>query len=154
DREDKLLGGAGIRSGFEGNELAALKMRLNHDGGLLDVAEIRLAALIERSRDADDDGVYFFQLRGVAGRGKVAAVDELLNFRLRDVLDVRLSGVEGVDFLLIGVKAGDFVSGFGETQRQRQAHVAASDDSYFELGAFEKLWLSVGRHVFGRTPLV
>ena len=54
----------------------------------------------------------------------------------------------------IGVKSRDFVAGFGKPQRQRQTYVAASNNSYFQLSAFEELGLSVGRHVFGRTPRV
>jgi hypothetical protein len=76
----------------------------------------------------------------------------LLDFGLLDVLDVRLSGKEHLHFFRVGIKPGDFVSRFGEAQRQGQAHIAASDDSYFELGALEKLRFSVRWHDVKLAP--
>ena len=131
NREDQFFGGAGISGGFENDELAALQIGLNRDGGLFDVAEVRFAAFVERSRNTNEDGVGFLELGKIGGGAEVAAVDELLNFGLLDVLDVGFAGVEHGNFGGIGVKAGDFVAGFCEAQRQGQAHVTATDDRHF-----------------------
>jgi hypothetical protein len=69
------------------------------------------------------------------------------------VLDVRFSGIQHRDFLGIGVEAGDLVSSFRETQRQRQTYVTATDDAYLELSTLKKLWLSIDGHEKKRTPL-
>ena len=81
------------------------------------------------------------------------ADDKLLDLVLGDVLDVRAAGIEHVDFVRVGVESGDFVAGFGKAQSQRQANVAAADDSYFELGAFEELGFSFDGHGSSRTPV-
>jgi hypothetical protein len=49
----------------------------------------------------------------------MAAVYELLDFGLRDVLNVRFSGVEHAYFFGIGVEAGDLVAGFREAEGER-----------------------------------
>ena len=89
--KDKFLGGAGIGGGLENDELALLQVRLDGQGGIFDVAQIGLATLIERSGHADDDGVGVLETRKVGGGAEMLAVDELLDFGLRDVLDVRLA---------------------------------------------------------------
>src|SRR5207302_10329049 len=81
------------------------------------------------------------------------ADDKLLDLVLGDVLDVRAAGIEHVDFVRVGVESGDFVAGFGKAQSQRQANVAAADDSYFALGAREELGFSFDGHGSSRTPV-
>ena len=61
----------------------------------------------------------------------MAAVDELLDFGLLDMLNVGLAGIQHGDFRGIGVKAGDLVARFGKTERQGQTYVTASDNSNF-----------------------
>jgi len=128
-------------------------MGINRNGGLLDVAQIGFAALIERRGNADEDGVGFLQLLEIVGRAEMPAVDELLDLVPRNVLDVGLAGIELGHFVGIGIKSRDFVARFGEAQRQGQADVAAANDSHFEVGAFEKLRFPVDWHEFRRTPV-
>jgi hypothetical protein len=52
----------------------------------------------------------------------------------------------------IGIKSRDFVASLGEAKSQGQAYVAASDNAYLELRAFEKLGFPVDGHEFRRTP--
>src|SRR5215471_6222880 len=68
------------------------------------------------------------------------------------MLDVGAAGIEHGNFIRVGVKSSDFVARFGKAQAQRQADVAAADDSYLELGAFEELRLSFDGHGSSRTP--
>ena len=82
------------------------------------------------------------------------AVDELLDFGLRDVLDVGLARVEHGHFFRVGVKSGDFVAGFGKAQPQGEADVSAANDGDFELRAFEKLGFSIDCHELRRAPRI
>ena len=74
-------------------------MRVDGLAGVLDVAQVGLAAFIERSRDADDDGVDVLNFGEIGGGAEVLAVDVLLNLGLLDVLDVGLAGIEHRNFL-------------------------------------------------------
>src|SRR6266481_6371770 len=80
------------------------------------------------------------------------AVDELLDLILRDVLDVGFAGIEHGHFVRVGIKSRDFVPRFGKSQRQQQAYIAAADDGYLQLGAFEKFRFPVDRHESRSTP--
>jgi hypothetical protein len=122
-------------------------MRLNGLGGILDVTQIRLPVFIQGRGHTNDDGIHFAQLREVRSGVEMAAVNVLLNLVRLNVLDVRLAGIQHVNFFGIGVKTGDLVPGLCKTKRQRESDVAASDNANLQLGTFEKLWLSVRRHV-------
>ena len=69
---------------------------------------------------ADENRVDFFELGKIGSGAEMAAVDELLNFDLRNVIDVGFPVVKHGNLGRIGVKAGDFVAGFYEAQRQRR----------------------------------
>jgi len=56
---------------------ALLQVRLNRDGCLRDVTQVRLAPLVQRGRHANDDGVCFLQAREIRRRRKMPAIDEL-----------------------------------------------------------------------------
>jgi len=106
-------------------------VRLNGERGLLDVAEVRLAAFIERSGNTNENGVSFLEFGKIGGGAEMTAVDELLDFGLLDMLNVGLAGIQHGDFRGIGVKAGDLVASFGKTERQGKSYVTASDNSNF-----------------------
>ena len=91
DRQNEFFGGAWIGSGFEDDQLTFLQVRLDGDGGLLDVAQIGLAAFIQRSGNADDDAVALAQLFEIGGGAEMLAVDELLNFDLQRCARYRTS---------------------------------------------------------------
>lgn len=84
----------------------------------------------------------------------MAADDELLNLFLGNVLDVRAAGVQHLNLDGISIKTGDLVARFGKAQSQRQADVAAANDSYSELGAFEKFRSTFDGHGLRITPVV
>ena len=133
DGQDQFLGGARIRGGFKDDELALLQMRVDGDGGVFDVAQVGFASFVERGGDADDDGVDFLQLCEISGSAEVLAVDELLDFGLWDVLDIRLARVEHRHLFRVGVKSGDLVARFGEAQSEGEADVSAANDADFKL---------------------
>ena len=47
----------GISGGLQNDELTLLQVRVDGEAGVFDVAQIGFAALVERRRNADDDGV-------------------------------------------------------------------------------------------------
>ena len=71
---------------------------------------------------------------------------ELLDLVLGNVFDIGLSGIEHRHFVRINIKSRDLVPRFGEPQRQWQSDVPAANNSYLELGAFEKLGFPVDWH--------
>src|SRR5579885_244306 len=154
DGEDKLLGGARVRGGFEGDKLAALQMRLNRDGGLFDETQVGIAAFVEGRGNADDDSVGFLQFGEIRGGLEMAAVDELLNLILRNVLDIGFARIELGDLGGIGIETGHFVPGFRKAQSQGKSHVATADDGDFELRTFEKFRLAIGWHTCASLLLV
>ena len=127
-------------------------MGINGNGGLFDVAQIGLAALIERRGHADDDGVDVLQSSEIRGRAEMLAVDELLDLILGNMLDIGFACIEHVHFGGVSVKSRNFMSRFGKSQRQRQAHIPAADDSDFELIAFEEFGFSVNWHGLRCAP--
>ena len=98
---------------------------------MFDVTEIGFATFVERRRHADNDGVNILKALEIGSGVEMAAVDELLNFILTDVLDIGLARIEHGDFGRVGIKTGDFMAGFGKAQGQGQTHVTAADDSNF-----------------------
>src|SRR5579875_2270276 len=137
--QHQFLGGSRIGGAFQHDELLALQMRSNGARGILHVGEIRLAALVERSRHANQRRVHLADLRKIRGGAKMLAADVLGNFRSRNVLDVRCAAVEFLNFFRIRVEAGDAVPFARKAQRQRQADVSAADDSNAQTGARKKL---------------
>ena len=127
-------------------------MWINGKGGLLDITQIGVTALVERGGHADDDGVGLFELRKIRGGTKVSANHELLDLILRNMLDIRAAAVEHVHFVRIGIKTGDLVTRLGKAQGQREADVTAADDRHFELGTFEELGFPVHGHGLSCTP--
>ena len=82
----------------------------------------------------------------------MTAVHELLDFRLRDVFDVRPAVVEHANFFGIGVESGDSMSGFGKAEGEGKADVATANDGDFQLAAFEKFGSFIRRHEGEKAP--
>ena len=126
--------------------MPALQVRTNRLRRFFDVGKVRLAPLIQRRGHADDDRVHFREARKIGGRAKVLGLHELLNLRLRDMLDVRLPAVQLLDFYWVGVKSRDAVSGLGKPESQRKSHVSKPNNSNAELRALEVFRPSICRH--------
>src|SRR6266851_5790129 len=93
---------------------SSLQVGINGNGGLFDVAQIGLAALIERRGHADDDGVDVLQFSEIRGRAEMLAVDELLDLILGNMLDIGFARIEHVHFGGVSVKSRYFMSRFGK----------------------------------------
>ena len=145
-RQHQFLGRSRIGRRFQHHQLAPLQVRANGLRRVLHVGKVRLAPLIERRGHADDDRVDFRQPRKIGGRAEMLGLHELLNFVLRNVLDVGLAAVQLFDFGRVGVKPGYAMPGFGKPQSQRQSHVSTPNNSDAELRALEVFRLAIGRH--------
>src|SRR5437762_10595262 len=127
--------------------MALLQMRLNGNRGLFNIAEIGFTAFIERGGNANQNRVGLLELGKISGGAEVAAVHELLNLGLGNVLDIGLSRIEHGNFRGVSVKASDSVPGFSKANRQRKSYVTASDNSNFKLRTFEEFWFPFDRHL-------
>ena len=108
--------------------MALAEARRDLLGRRTDDREVGLALLRERRRQRDQDRVGLAQLV-VVGRGAQAAlVDELLQLRAGDVLDVALAAVQLRDALGADVDEQDGAPGVGEDLGERDADVAGADD--------------------------
>ena len=87
DRNHDFFGGAGIGRAFEHYKLAGAQVRRDGFGRVRDVAEVGLVILVQRGRDADDDGVHLGQL-GIVRGGFEALGAGLLNFAGQDADNV------------------------------------------------------------------
>src|SRR6202007_1724597 len=105
------------RRGFQHHELSLLQVWLNRGGCLLDVTQVRVSALVQRSWHANDNGVHFLQALEIRRGRKMPAVDELLNLCLRDMLDVRPARIEHIHFVWVRVESRTLVPSFRETKR-------------------------------------
>src|SRR5580700_10266729 len=152
NRENEFFGSAGIGGGFENDQLAADEIRLNGFSGVFDVTQVGLAIFVQWRGDANDDGVSFRELGEIGDGVEVAAVHELLDFRLGDVLDVGPAGVQHANFFGIGVESSDLVAGFSEAEGEREADVATSNNGDFQLAAFEELGSSIRSHEGENAP--
>src|ERR1700683_2406926 len=93
-----------------------------------DVAEVGFMVLIERSGNADDDGVHLLQLR-VVGGGRETLRFGGLNFVSADAIDVGSTLRQSIDLALIDVEAGDQEFLLGKEQSEWEPHVPQADDS-------------------------
>ena len=90
---------------FQHDELTGPQRLGDRPRGPFDVAQIGIAALVERRRHADDDAVGFGQAAHVGGRLELVLANQLRERRRVDVLDVALAGLQLVDLRLIDVEA-------------------------------------------------
>ena len=114
---------------FENDELISLQVGRDGACCVLDVAEVRLAALVEGRGDADEDCVHFAKASEI-GRGvEMFCIHMSFDFFSGNVLDVGLAGVQLFNFGLIEIESRDALADVGKPERERKSHVAAADNS-------------------------
>ena len=94
--------------------------------GVDDVAQVRLALVGERGRDAQQDGVAVGE-RSRIGRRRQAVADRG-EAVVADILDAAVALREELDGPGVDVEADDVVARLGERDRERQADVPEPDD--------------------------
>ena len=127
DRLDDVVGGARVGRGFEDHGGAGREVVTHGAAGALDRAEIRAAAVAQRSGHADDHHVRGGDRRLVRGRA-ISQVEHLLDVGIAEVVHVGLARVQRVHQGLRDVEAVDGPSGAHRSLRERQPHVALPDD--------------------------
>ena len=98
-----------------------------------DVADIGFAVFIERRRHADDDGFGFLDLCKINGRFEFSGIYRFGDFRGFDMLDVTLSGHDGIDLLLVHIQSQHVDSCTGKLQAEWQSYVTESYDRDFHV---------------------
>ena len=135
DRNHDFFGGAGVGGAFEHHQLTGAQVRRDGLGGVRDVAEVGFVILIQRRRDADDDGVHLGQA-GIVRGGFEALGAGLLNFAGQDADDVGAALGQSRDLALINIEAGDPELLLGIQQGQGQTDVAEADNGDSRLTSF------------------
>ena len=97
--------------------------------GVGDEAEIGFVVFIQRSGDADDDGVHLLDTGIVAGGRKALRLGGLDLLR-RDTVDVGTALGEGIDLAGVDVEAGYGKIFFAIQQSQGKADVSQADDAH------------------------
>src|SRR5277367_4910036 len=111
-------------------------MRSDGVRGAGDETEVRLVVFIERSGDADDDGVHFGDLGVVASRGKALGLRGPDFFR-RDAVDVRATLAQGFHFSRVDIESRDLKLLLAVKQGEGQTDIAQADDSYPDLALLD-----------------
>ena len=106
DRDHHFFGGAGIGRALEHDQLPGAQMRSDGVSGVGDEAEVGFVIFVQRSGDADDNGVHGGDLRIVGGGGKAMRLGGL-DFFGRDAIDVGAALGQGFDLAGVDVEAGD-----------------------------------------------
>ena len=94
----------------------------------IDVADVGVAGLGERSRYTDVDAVAGLQSAEVGGCGEQSLFDERRELPTLDVAHVALPARELLHFRGIEVDADDFEAAVRVLHGQREAHVTQPDD--------------------------
>ncbi len=108
-----------------------MRCEIGRDGarGVLDVAQVGFAALVEGRGDADEDRVHFAKAGEIGCGVEMLGIDVSFDFFGGNVLDVGLAGVQLFNFGLIEVESRDALADVGKPERERKSHVTAADDS-------------------------
>src|SRR5581483_3630485 len=75
-RQQDLVGGAGIGGALEHDQLAAMQLRGDRGGGVDDEGQVGGAPFAQRGGHADDGGVALAQLGKVGGRPQPPGLDQ------------------------------------------------------------------------------
>lgn len=92
--------------------------------------------LVQRSGDANDDGVHLGDIAVVRGGAKAFGLG-LLDACRADADDVAAAGVEGFYFFCGDIEAGDAEAFVGKEEGKREAYVAHADDTDAGFAGFE-----------------
>ena len=128
DWDHQVFRCSGIGCALQNHQLAFANPRCRSFSGVFHVAQIRLAVLGKRRRNAHDDGVLVRQMREISG-GREALLPCALNLGGRNAKDVGPAGFEVCDLLRVYVEACNFEPSLGQQQGKRQSNVSESDDS-------------------------
>ena len=116
--------------------MTGAQMRSNGLRRVRDVAQVGFVILVQRRRDADDDGIHLGQARIVRRRLEALGAG-LLNLARQDADDVGPALGQGRHLALVDIEAGHPKLLLGVEQGQGQADVAQADDGDARLPLFD-----------------
>ncbi len=128
DSAEFAIGGTGIGGGFQDDERALLQVRGEGAAGIEHVAEVRLAEVVERRGDAEDDGIHLGDAGEIGGGLEISGGEAGGDLRGGHMLDVALAGVDRVGLAGVDIEAEDGGSGTGKLQGKRKTDVSEADD--------------------------
>src|SRR5262249_55290330 len=128
DREQQLLRGFWIRRALEDHELTRVITGGDFGSGGHHERDVRVLRLPERRRHADDHDVGVLQHGRVCGRLVASLADQREQIVALQIRGARLAGLKGADPVEVRIDADDAVPAAGELDRQREPHIALSDD--------------------------
>jgi hypothetical protein len=127
DRDDQLLGRAGVRRRLEDDRGAGAQVAGERARGRLDEGQVRVA-LAQWRRHGDHGDVEAGAGAGLGRRPVAAALERRDQLRRRDVLHVGLARFEPFDPGLVDVVPDDVVPDLDRAHGERQADVPLPDD--------------------------
>ena len=132
--DEHPAGRADRRRRGEDDRLARAGVVDDRVAGAAQGAEVRLAALVDRRRDRDDDRVGGGEVGRVGGQRERAVVEVAGELELFVVEELGVARGDGRQAARGDVEPDDGVAGDAERDRGRQADVAHADDGDAEVG--------------------
>jgi len=121
--------------------------------GTLHIADIRLLMGIQRSGNTDGNGIYFFNERKITCCAQFSCFYFSFQRIADNIADIVLSGIYGIYFFLLNIKADCCVTGAGKFNCQRQANVTKANNADF--GCFAANFLEQLRfHIYHLVSLI
>lgn len=92
-------------------------------------AHVRIFRFAERSWHTNVDGIERPNYREISGSAQFAALHEGAKGAIGNVFDIRMSGVELVDFVLLNIDADDVETRFRELDSKGQTDIAKAKNT-------------------------
>ena len=102
----------------------------NGNGGIPDVADIRLLVLVQRGGNADSDEIHFLYKAEICGSGEPSDLYQLLQVGVDHIADVVLSGVDHIHLLGLHIEADGLKAMLRLIHCQRQTDIAQAADAH------------------------
>ena len=130
DGANQLLRGAGIGGGLQHHHGPPSEVLGDGDGGIPDVADVRLLVLVQRRGHADGDEIHITHPGEIRGGAEHSGLHQLFQIRVHHVADVVFPGVHHVHLFLLDIKADGAEPVFRLIHRQGQSHVSQTADTH------------------------
>ncbi len=125
----KLFRCARIGGGFQNYKHSPVCIFCYRLGRVFHIADIRLLIFVQRRRDTDSNGIYTADKRKIGSRRKPAAFHHLFKSIADDISNIIVTGIYGLDFFVLYIKADGFIAGFCKFHRKRQPHVTQAHNA-------------------------
>ena len=126
---ERAGGGARERRGLQDDELTRAQRIADQRRGRQNGGQVGVLGNGDGGGHANDDHVHATEHRRIRARNREPGGHALRQPIVGDVVDGGVARVEFGDPRWVRIDARDFQSGFGESQGERQPHVAQSDDA-------------------------